>query len=65
MEKGAWRATVHGVTKKLDTTERLTHTLAAKMCLLVAVTETGIIKTGVKEAFYPFGNLTVLICFCN
>ena len=47
-----------GSQKKSDTTEWLTHTLEAKMCLLiVSVTETDIIKTGVKEAFYPLGNL--------
>ena len=26
MDRGAWWATVHGVHKKLDTTEQLTHT---------------------------------------
>ena len=26
MDRGAWRATAHGVTKELDTTEQLTHT---------------------------------------
>ena len=26
MDRGAWWATVHGVEKELDTTERLTHT---------------------------------------
>ena len=26
MDRGAWRATAHGVTKESDTTEQLTHT---------------------------------------
>ena len=26
MDRGAWWATVHGITKELDTTERVTHT---------------------------------------
>ena len=26
MDRGAWRATVHGVVKELDTTEQLTQT---------------------------------------
>ena len=30
MDRGAWWATVHGVTEKSDTTERLTHILIWK-----------------------------------
>ena len=32
VDRGAWRATVHGVKKKLDTTERLTHTATHQPC---------------------------------
>ena len=31
MDREAWRATVHGVTKELDTTERLTLSLSETM----------------------------------
>ena len=34
MDRGAWRATVHGVAKESDTTEQLTHT-AVCQCLFL------------------------------
>ena len=37
MDRGAWRATVHGVTKELDTTERLKRTTDTRLRLCVCV----------------------------
>ena len=34
MDRGAWRATVHGVAKDLDMTERLTHTHKTGMIIV-------------------------------
>ena len=37
MDRGAWRTTVHGVTKELDTTEKLTLSLSGPPSSLLAV----------------------------
>ena len=37
MDRGAWRTTVHGVTKELDTTEQLTLSLSGPPSSLLAV----------------------------
>ena len=37
IDREAWRATVHGVTKESDTTERLRQTTDTRPCLCVCV----------------------------
>ena len=47
MVRGAWRAIVHGVAKKSDTTEQLTH--------LVNDPVSNIVTCGFKTSTYQFG----------
>ena len=46
MDRGAWWSTVHGVTKELDMTERLTYTLLSWTSLMCGVRVT---RAGISE----------------
>ena len=53
MDRGAWRATVHGVTKELDTTEQLTCTFApCKMGIIILILQMKKLKVLMEMGFH-------------